>query len=42
MAAAAVSAWRARNGVRVGRRGDRYRRLSTRQMLRRLDVPPGR
>ena len=37
MAAAGVSAYRARHGVRVGRRGSRYRRLTTRQMLRRLD-----
>ena len=38
LGAAAVSAYRARNGVRVGRRGARYHRFTTRQMLARLDL----
>ena len=37
MGAAAVSAYRARHGVRIGRRGGRYRRLTTPEMLRRVE-----
>ena len=40
LAAALVSGHRARHGMRIGRSGDRYRRLSTRQMLRRIGAPP--
>ena len=39
LVAATVSAHRARHGVRVGRRGDRYHRLTTEQMLRRIGIP---
>ncbi len=45
MVAAAVSAHRARHGVRIGRRGDRYHRLTTAQVMKRLDArrrPSGR
>ena len=36
LVAALVSAHRARHGVRVGRRGDRYHRLTSEQMLKRI------
>ena len=36
LGAALVSAHRARHGVRVGRRGDRYRRLTSEQVLKRI------
>ncbi len=39
LVAATVSAHRARHGVRTGRRGDRYHRLTTEQMLRRIGLP---
>ncbi len=40
LAAALVSAYRARNGVRTGRKGGRYRRLSTEQMMKRIGGAP--
>ncbi len=36
LVAAGVSAHRARHGVRVGRRGDRYHRLTTAEVLKRI------
>ena len=41
LGAALVSAHRARHGVRIGRRGNRYRRLTTRQMMKRIGAPKG-
>ena len=40
VAAALISGHRARHGRRMWRGGDRYRRLSTRQLLRRIGAPP--